>query len=614
MKNLLFVLFAVFIGVTACQIEETNNLSVENVELSARIEQDHETKTILGEDNNIFWSENDQIIAFMKTSYGHQYQVKPSFAGKTYADFSRITSASDDILSAGIELNHIVAYYPYNEDIQCVKFGDNYSLDVFLPTEQTYNVESFGNGSWPMAAVSEDNDINFMNICGGMMLQLKGTQKVTSITLQGKNNEVLSGAATVVVYTDNETKPAITMSSDASTSVVLKCGTEGIQLDENSATKFIIALPPILLSKGFIVTVTDFEENIYTLETDKANTVLRSSLLVMPEIHVNKSDNNQDSDDELYIPVTSISIQAEETKCLVDEMLSLSVVIIPSDASNQNITWSSDNPTVASINQEGILTAHSKGTAIISASADGIVSNYEIQVIEPIYYIDEYGVNHGRGIFLGNNVWAPVNCGYKAPTYDNDNNIIDKGYPYGKHYQWGRQYGQGLGGEYDDDVIEVTSGCVSLEGGQHKSNANKFYKEYDETGDWLATHNNKLWNNGTEAKPIKGEYDPCPDGWRVPTLSEMRELSSNHSNFLTLDTGMTGRYFSGLYEYSETSPRIFLPAAGRRYDLDGKITKFGELGSYWSSTTYSYNAEYLSDCDEFTTDRALGLSVRCIQE
>ena len=89
-----------------------------------------------------------------------------------------------------------------------------------------------------MVAVSEGNNITFKNVLGGIKLQFKGTQKVKSITLQGKNNEKLSGSATVTAYT-NDTKPAITMDSEAATSVTLNCG-EGVQLNESISTEFII--------------------------------------------------------------------------------------------------------------------------------------------------------------------------------------------------------------------------------------------------------------------------------------------------------------------------------------------------------------------------------------
>lgn len=283
MKKSALIMLTAALAFTACQVMETTPLEEGNV-LSAVIEQDDMTKTVMDDNNNILWSENDQIVAFMKSSYGHKYQVKPAFVGKSYADFSRVTSGNGNDLSAGNEWEHNIAYYPYSETIECLKSGDHYALDVVLPSEQTYVAESFGNGAMAMVAVSEDNDITFRNVLGGMKLQLKGSATITSIKVEGKNNEKLSGAAVVTAYTDG-TKPSITMSSDASTSVTLNCFS-GIQLNEQTATEFIITIPPVIFSKGFTVTITDTESNEYELDSGKQNEVKRSSLLVMPPIDI----------------------------------------------------------------------------------------------------------------------------------------------------------------------------------------------------------------------------------------------------------------------------------------------------------------------------------------
>ena len=136
MKKALYII-AACLGFGACQNMEPVVPEDANEVISAKIEQGGESKTVLDENNNILWSENDQIVAFMKTSYGHKYQIQPSFAGKTYADFSKVSSANGDDISAGMEWDHIVAYYPYAEEISCAKADDSYTLDVELPAEQT---------------------------------------------------------------------------------------------------------------------------------------------------------------------------------------------------------------------------------------------------------------------------------------------------------------------------------------------------------------------------------------------------------------------------------------------------------------------------------------------
>ena len=282
-KNILSAL-AICAALLGCQKNEISETRPSGVELHATIEDDASTKTVMDENNNIRWSEGDQIIAFMKSSYGHKYQVKSSFIGETYADFSKVSSSNGDDLSAGMDWDHIVAYYPYAESIKCAKSGNNYALNVILPSEQTYAAESFGNGFFPMVAVSENNNITFKNVCGGLKLQLKGTAAVKTIELKGNAGELLSGKASVTVYPDG-TVPSIVMSSDASKSVILDCGA-GVQLNEDTATEFILTVPPVAFDSGFTVTITDTQNGMAVLSTDKANPIKRSAILSMPVMEI----------------------------------------------------------------------------------------------------------------------------------------------------------------------------------------------------------------------------------------------------------------------------------------------------------------------------------------
>ena len=513
--------------------------------LTAQIEQDASpTKTNMDAGYNIYWSEGDQLVGFMKSSLGLKYQILPSSVGKTPAFFEKVSDDNDNIV-VGTELDHNVAYYPYSASVEAARSESGYTLNVTLPSEQTYVPDSFDEGAMAMVAVSEDNDITFRNVLGGMKLQLKGTQDVTSISLEGRNNEKLSGAATVTAYTD-ETKPAISMSDGASASLTLNCGS-GVQLNENTATVFIIALPPVTFSQGFTVTVTDTDNQVYTFETDNTATVLRSNFLVISS-------------------VTLGALEEEEFP---------------------------ENTTVE--------------------------------------YIDENGVNRGYGIEIDGVIWAPVNCGYHETDFK-----------YGKLYQWGRKYGQGYEGELvdvywnrgtysDSSVPTLKEGSVSLSVGQSKSNENYFYTISSEPFNWLSHRKEDLWNLGTEDSPVKTEYDPCPEGWRVPTSAELDELCKNHSSHksgpdhsgLAVEDGQSGYWFSGASPYSERVPRVFFPAAGDR-DYGAAPISRGFSGTYWSSRSFFYEQKsrffayrlhfYGSHVyPPLNTHPVLGSSVRCVK-
>ena len=268
-------------------------------------------------------------------------------------------------------------------------------------------------------------------------------------------------------------------------------------------------------------------------------------------------------------------------------------------------------PAVATVDQSGYVTGISAGTANISASAGGKVAKCTVtvssRVVATVDYIDEYGVNHGKGTAIGMAIWAPVNCGYHKDDYK-----------YGKLYQWGRRYGQGYD-ENDASVPTIEEGGISAITGQHKSKSNVFFTSaWEFNNDWLYPQDSKLWNSGTDSNPVKTENDPCPEGWRVPTYAELDELNNNYSSWTTDDNGRSGRWFSGPNSYTASVPQVFFPAAGYRYDYDAGARNRGNYGDYWSSSPYSSTAYGLSfsssNVDVVIGYRARGDSVRCVQE
>ena len=298
MKTRVLYLFAALIIFASCTNEEVTTVIPVSDEFYCSIENEEPTRTSLDQNNNVIWSAEDQLVIFKKSSIPSKYQISESHVGKTSGSFYKVNS---DEFNAGSELDHNVALYPYQENVEITKLDSNsptssYKITGYnFPAEQTYVENSFANGAFPMAAVSDNYDLTFRNICGGIKLQLKGTQRINSIKIEGKNSESIAGLSNIIVYSNEDTKPIFEISSNPQTSVTLNCK-QGVQLSKNNIINFIIALPPILFSKGFIVTITDHDNKQYILETDKENSILRSSVLVMPIVELNNSSELPDSD------------------------------------------------------------------------------------------------------------------------------------------------------------------------------------------------------------------------------------------------------------------------------------------------------------------------------
>lgn len=284
------------LAITGCQAElEVLNLE-NNTEpevitqepskvFTAIVDEDFnsETKTSLDGSGNVLWKKGDQVSIFAASTVNEQYQVSDDSDGKTAATLNKIPGGG---FVAGTEIDNNVAFYPYASTAEIAKSGSNYVIsEIELPATQTYAAGSFGNGAFPMATVTsstEDMNLKFKNVLGGLKLQLKGTATITSITVKGNNNEILCGDAEVT--TTYGGVPSIVLSDASAKTVTLDCGA-GVTLDSETATPFIIALPPMTMTGGFTVVVTDTEGKQMQIKTTKPQTITRSNLLKMPAVN-----------------------------------------------------------------------------------------------------------------------------------------------------------------------------------------------------------------------------------------------------------------------------------------------------------------------------------------
>ena len=87
------------------------------------------------------------------------------------------------------------------------------------------------------------------------------------------------------------------------------------------------------------------------------------------------------------VPVTGMELSAEEASVELDATLDLSALVVftPADATNQMVTWKSEDETVATITAEGVVTGLKLGTTKISAtSMEGNYSDTLVLAVAPI--------------------------------------------------------------------------------------------------------------------------------------------------------------------------------------------------------------------------------------
>ncbi|MEA4937260.1 MAG: FISUMP domain-containing protein [Paludibacter sp.] len=159
---------------------------------------------------------------------------------------------------------------------------------------------------------------------------------------------------------------------------------------------------------------------------------------------------------------------------------------------------------------------------------------------------------------------------------------------YGDLYQWGR------GTDGHEKRTSLTTSTLST---SDTPGHVKFIIVNSDNYDWRNPQNNNLWQgeNGTN--------NPCPEGFRIPTITEWEaERASWSSN------NSSGAFASPLK----------LPVAGYRKLSDGLLDEVGLCGFYWSTTvngTRAYGVGFdNSDVNAPCYSRAYGHSVRCIRD
>ena len=301
-------------------VKDAFTASVENFE--------GKTKTVL-DGKQVLWSTGDQLAIFQGSTVADKYVLADGADGLATGRFEYAggTGEVNGDFFAGTELDRNVALYPYAEELELVvaddeELGTTYSVSVVLPGTQVYAENSFANGAFTMVAVTDeaaDHNLKFKNVLGAIKFQFTGTQAVQSVSVAGAWQETLAGNAVVTAYSDNQ-NPSIAMSRrGALTEVTLDCGEDGVQLGE-TATDFYVTVPPVAFEEGFTVTVRTTDGGIAKYSTTEFNEVLRSGVLVMPEIAV-----------KAFIPITYDDVTFETEAGMTDVVLSLSI-------NNENVT------------------------------------------------------------------------------------------------------------------------------------------------------------------------------------------------------------------------------------------------------------------------------------
>ena len=182
-------------------------------------------------------------------------------------------------------------------------------------------------------------------------------------------------------------------------------------------------------------------------------------------------------------------------------------------------------------------------------------------------------------------VWLDRNLGASRVATASDDSLA-----YGDLYQWGRFADGHQCRESDTIISQATTAAPSSTNAWHG-------KLIIGSDDWLATQDDNLWQGAS------GTNNPCPAGFRLPTIAEWETEKNSWSN-----NNSSGAFASPLK----------LPVAGYRFSSSGELVYVGSFGSYWSSSVSGSDARNLFFSSAAANlnypNRAEVYSVRCIKD
>lgn len=133
------------------------------------------------------------------------------------------------------------------------------------------------------------------------------------------------------------------------------------------------------------------------------------------------------------INLDNIEITVDNLAIYTNETIQLELLLYPNNATDQRIEWTSSDPLIVSVNEEGLVNALNVGTATITATAkvNGVQSSCEVTVSNPPIDVTEIVISGQSSFELTTNDFAfisytiyPIDATDKKLTFESSNDSV----------------------------------------------------------------------------------------------------------------------------------------------------------------------------------------------
>ena len=217
---------------------------------------------------------------------------------------------------------------------------------------------------------------------------------VATVNSSGRVTAVAAGSATITVTTVDGGKTA-TCAVTVEAAVVPPVEVSSVSLSEESLTLTeggTASLTATVLPENADNKEVDWSSSDSGVATVDANGLVTAVAAGSATITVTTVDGGKtatcavtvQAPEPVVVPVTSVTLNKESITLNRDQTFQLTATVEPDDATSPEVSWVSDTPGVAEVDATGKITAKAAGSAVITATADGVSATCTVTVTETV--------------------------------------------------------------------------------------------------------------------------------------------------------------------------------------------------------------------------------------
>ena len=252
-----------------------------------------------------------------------------------------------------------------NIDTLALEIGEVFSLEATLTPDEATDKTVEWRSDKPEVATVEDGVVTAMSVGSAIITAMAGEQAATcTVSVMEKPTIIVTGNTADVPVTGARIEFAISYNI---------AYTVQIEADSQSWIHFVETRA---LQSGTLVFSVDANDG--PARCGKATVKPKDRSMEAITLTFNQ---------EGFIPVASITLNNDTLELEIGEVYTLEATLTPDEATDKTLEWSSDKPEIAIV-EDGVITAMSAGSAIITAMAGEQIASCSVTVTPPINEIE----------------------------------------------------------------------------------------------------------------------------------------------------------------------------------------------------------------------------------